>query len=129
MMDTNQLGRRNLSPVEIKLALGRRYNRSKKAKNDGGAGTPKTSKDQNDTCLENTAAKLATQHGVSFTRRNIPTNQNVLRINPDAVVGGARDSHGQGVFLNIPLQHAISLPCNTYATVFLIRLHSALEMA
>jgi hypothetical protein len=62
----NQLGRRNLSPVDFKLALGRRYNRSKKAKNDGGAGTPKTSVDQNDPQLhESTAAKLATQHGVS----------------------------------------------------------------
>ena len=61
-MDTNQLGRRNLSPVDFKLALGRRYNRSKKQ----GARTDITL-DQNDTKSEpiNTAAKLATQHGVS----------------------------------------------------------------
>ena len=58
----NQLGRRNLSPVDFKLALGRRYNRSKKQ----GARTDITL-DQNDTKSEpiNTAAKLATQHGVS----------------------------------------------------------------
>jgi ParB-like chromosome segregation protein Spo0J len=63
-MDTNQLGRRNLSPVDFKLALGRRYNRTKKTKAEAGA-IGGSSKDQNDTCLENTAAKLATQHGVS----------------------------------------------------------------
>jgi len=60
----NQLGRRNLSPVDFKLALGRRCNRSKKA-NDGSRGNQHTGKDQNDTCQESTAAKLATQHGVS----------------------------------------------------------------
>jgi hypothetical protein len=61
-MDANQLGRRNLSPVDFKLALGRRYNRTKKQ----GARTDITL-DQNDTKSEpiNTAAKLATQHGVS----------------------------------------------------------------
>ena len=65
-MDANQLGRRNLSPIAFKLALGRRYNRSKKTKNDGGTGTPKTSVDQNDPQLHNsTAAKLGAQHGVS----------------------------------------------------------------
>ena len=63
-MDTNQLGRRNLSPVDFKLALGRRYNRTKKTKAEAGA-IGGASKDQNDTCLENTAAKLAAQHGVS----------------------------------------------------------------
>jgi hypothetical protein len=61
-MDTNQLGRRNLSPVDFKLALGRRYNRTKKAQ--GGDYTSQEAKDQNDLKL-NTAAKLATQHGVS----------------------------------------------------------------
>lgn len=63
-MDANQLGRRNLSPVDFKLALGRRYNRTKKA-NDGSRGNQHSGKDQNDTCQESTAAKLATQHGVS----------------------------------------------------------------
>jgi len=61
-MDTNQLGRRNISPVDFKLALGRRYNRTKK--NQGGDYTSQEAKDQNDLKL-NTAAKLATQHGVS----------------------------------------------------------------
>lgn len=61
-MDTNQLGRRNLSPVDFKLALGRRYNRTKKTV--GGDYTSQEAKDQNDLKL-NTAAKLATQHGIS----------------------------------------------------------------
>jgi ParB-like chromosome segregation protein Spo0J len=58
-MDTNQLGRRNLSPVDFKLALGRRYNRTKKS-----VGKPEgTILGQIDPI--STAAKLATQHGVS----------------------------------------------------------------
>ena len=92
-MDTNQLGRRNLSPVDLKLALGRRYNRSKKANGERGA----EKLDQNEPAFTSTAAKLATQHGVSFTRRNALTNQNALRINPDAVVGIA----GVGVVRNL----------------------------
>lgn len=60
-MDTNQLGRRNLSPVDFKLALGRRYNRTKQLH---GGQLPKGI-DQNDPSLPSTAAKLATQHGVS----------------------------------------------------------------
>ena len=65
-MDANQLGRRNLSPVDFKLALGRRYNRTKKARGNQPGENHKGEfvKDQNDT-LQNTAAKLATQHGVS----------------------------------------------------------------
>lgn len=62
-MDANQLGRRNLSPVDFKLALGRRYNRTKKPQG-GDHGNQHVAKDQNDP-LPNTAAKLATQHGVS----------------------------------------------------------------
>ena len=81
----NQLGRRNLSPVDFKLALGRRYNRSKKSFVEAGA-KGGASLGQNDLGLS-TAAKLATQHGVSFTRRNIPTTPNALRINPDAMAG------------------------------------------
>jgi N6-adenosine-specific RNA methylase IME4 len=63
-MDANQLGRRNLSPDAFKLALGRRYNRTKKTKAEAGA-IGGASKDQIDTCLPSTAAKLATQHSVS----------------------------------------------------------------
>jgi hypothetical protein len=65
-MDTNQLGRRNLSPVDFKLALGRRYNRTKKVvTNPSGKNQHDEVKDQNDPQPQNTAAKLATQHGVS----------------------------------------------------------------
>lgn len=64
-MDANQLGRRNLSPDAFKLALGRRYNRTKKTKAEAGA-IGGASKDQIDTCLpQNTAAKLAAEHSVS----------------------------------------------------------------
>ena len=45
-MDANQLGRRNITPDQFTLLLGRRYNRAKKAQNDGGAGTTKTTVDQ-----------------------------------------------------------------------------------
>lgn len=44
--------------------LGRRYNRTKKAKNDGGRGTQKATVDQIDP-RSSTAAKLASKHGVS----------------------------------------------------------------
>ena len=61
-MRENQLGRRNLSPEAYKLALGRRYNRTKKTQ--GGDRKSEESKDQNDTLIS-TAAKLGIQHGVS----------------------------------------------------------------
>jgi len=63
-MDANQLGRRNLSKEAHDLLLGRRYNRTKKTKAEAGA-IGGASKDQSDTCLDNTAAKLAVEHGVS----------------------------------------------------------------
>jgi N6-adenosine-specific RNA methylase IME4 len=62
-MDANQLGRRNLSPDAFKLALGRRYNRTKKAAH--GRADRDFSEDQIDTPKISTAAKLATQHSVS----------------------------------------------------------------
>ena len=66
-MDTNQLGRRNLSPVDFKLALGRRYNRSKKA-HGAPTGNDNANKEKQIGQIDpivSTAAKLATQHGVS----------------------------------------------------------------
>lgn len=65
-MDANQLGRRNLSREAHDLLLGRRYNRTKKARgNEPGVNHKGESvKDQNDTS-QNAAAKLATEHGVS----------------------------------------------------------------
>ncbi len=59
----NQLGRRNLSPDAFKLALGRRYNRTKKAAH--GRADRDFSEDQIDTPKTNTAAKLAAEHSVS----------------------------------------------------------------
>jgi len=55
---------RNLTPDAFKLALGRRYNRLKKA-NDGSRGNQHTGKDQIDPCPQSTAAKLAAEHSVS----------------------------------------------------------------
>jgi len=66
-MDANQLGRRNLSPDAFRLALGRRYNRTKKSKAEAQSLSveSRNSKDQIDTCKTNTAAKLAAEHSVS----------------------------------------------------------------
>ena len=66
-MDANQLGRRNLSPDAFKLALGRRYNRTKKTKAEAQSFSveSRNSKDQIDPCKNNTAAKLAAEHSVS----------------------------------------------------------------
>jgi len=59
-MDANQLGRRNLTPDAFRLALGRRYNRTKMSFAQAGALK----------CLDqidpgSTAAKLAAEHSVS----------------------------------------------------------------
>lgn len=60
-MDANQLGRRNLTPDQFKLLLGRRYNRTKKAGFKGNQHTVASGQsDQN-----HTAVRLAEQHGVS----------------------------------------------------------------
>jgi site-specific DNA-methyltransferase (adenine-specific) len=64
-MDANQLGRRNLSPDQFRLLLGRRYNRAKKTKAEAGA-IGGTSNAQSEQCSnEDTADLLADQHGVS----------------------------------------------------------------
>ena len=63
-MDANQLGRRNLSLDAFKLALGRRYNRTKKARGGTGANQHKQ-KGQIDLSATNTAANLAAEHSVS----------------------------------------------------------------
>lgn len=62
-IDKNQLGRRNLTPDQMSLLRGRRYNRAKKAQGGTGANQYKQ-KDQNDTSA-NTAKRLAKEHGVS----------------------------------------------------------------
>jgi len=59
-IDKNQLGRRNLTPDQMSLLRGRRYNRAKRQ--DGGHGDQKSGC-QNDT--PNAAKKLAKEHGVS----------------------------------------------------------------
>ena len=61
-MDANQLGRRNITPDQFTLLLGRRYNRAKKAAH--GRADRDFSADQNDP-PKTTAEKLATEHGVS----------------------------------------------------------------
>ncbi len=58
-IDTNQLGRRNLTPDQASLLRGRRYNRTKTVGHGAKTGY------QNDTQNIQTAERLATQHGVS----------------------------------------------------------------
>lgn len=60
-IDDNQLGRRNLTPEQTALILGRKYNRSKKAV--GSVNQYTSASRQNDG--KQTAETLATQHGVS----------------------------------------------------------------
>ena len=60
-MDANQLGRRNITPDQFTLLLGRRYNRAKKA--HGGDRKSEESRDQFEPLK--TTEKLATEHGVS----------------------------------------------------------------
>ena len=61
-IDANQLGRRNLSPDQRALILGRRYNRQKRRQGGTGANQYMQT-DQTDTSA--TADKLAAEHGVS----------------------------------------------------------------
>jgi len=63
-IDKNHLGRRNLTPDQMSLLRGRRYNRAKKTKTEAGS-MGGSSKGQNDTCLPSTADRLAKEHGVS----------------------------------------------------------------
>lgn len=62
-IDANQLGRRNLTPDQMRLIRGRRYNRLKKPMHDGGKGVSRSG-DQNEPYLR-TADKIAGEHGVS----------------------------------------------------------------
>ena len=60
-IDANQLGRRNLSPEQMSLLRGRRYNRAKKTHSEAGA-----MKGASDKMSEaSTAENLAQQHGVT----------------------------------------------------------------
>lgn len=63
-IERTQMGRRNLTMDELRFVRGRRYEREKKAQNDGGKGTPKTTGGQNDHQFK-TAAKVASDFGVS----------------------------------------------------------------
>ena len=62
-IDRNQLGRRNLTPDQMSLLRGRRYNRAKKAQGGTGANQYKQ-RGQNDPPAK-TAELLAKEHGVS----------------------------------------------------------------
>lgn len=59
-IDTNQLGRRNLTPDQTHVIRGRLYNRTKKTKVEAGA-IGGVSKGQNDTLI-NQAEVLAASH-------------------------------------------------------------------
>jgi hypothetical protein len=60
----NQLGRRNLSPEDYGILVGLLYNARKKAKNDGGKGTPRGTVNQNDGRLS-TAEQIANETNTS----------------------------------------------------------------
>lgn len=62
-IENNQLGRRNLTPDQFKLLLGRRYNRLK-SQGFKGNQYSESGRDQNDP-QQTTAEKLANEHGVS----------------------------------------------------------------
>ncbi len=63
-IDANQLGRRNLKPDQISLLRGRIYNRAK-GKQGGDRGNQYVAKCQSDTLADDTAFRLAHEHGVS----------------------------------------------------------------
>jgi len=64
-IDANQLGRRNLKPNDFKLAIGRRYERSKKpVSNQGGKNQHTEEVSGQNVHQPSTAEKLAQQHGV-----------------------------------------------------------------
>lgn len=62
-MDAHQLGRRNLTPDQRRLLLGRRYNRLKQAKTDNLV--QNSPNRQSDGSGESTAGRIAKEHGVS----------------------------------------------------------------
>lgn len=61
-IDANQLGRRNLTPDQFTLLLGRRYNRSKR--NQGGTGANQYVQSGQNVHSAKTAERLGEQHGV-----------------------------------------------------------------
>jgi len=60
LIDCNQMGRRNLTPDQMAMILGRRYNRAKKVE-----GRPSGKLGQNEPVSMRTSAALAAEHGVS----------------------------------------------------------------
>lgn len=64
-IDANQLGRRNLSPDAFKLLLGRRYNRTKKARGAPIGNNNRTKQMVQSEPIVSTAETLAVEHGVS----------------------------------------------------------------
>ena len=63
-MINNQLGRRNLTREDFNMLVGRKYNATKKAANDGGAGTQKATVGQNEP-RSRTSEAIAKEHGIS----------------------------------------------------------------
>jgi len=63
-IDKNQLGRRNLTPDQMRMVRGRRYNREKKAVGQH-TGNQHVERDQNDPIPERTAERHAKEAGVS----------------------------------------------------------------
>jgi len=95
-MINNQLGRRNLSPADFKLLIGRKYNATKKAR--GGDYTSNRAKDQNDPKLD-TADAIADEHGVSAptVKRAAKLAQKVDEEKKDAAEKGEKLTDKQAV--------------------------------
>jgi hypothetical protein len=93
-IDQNQLGRRNLSPDAFRLALGRRYNRTKKTKAEAGA-KGGASKGQIDPCLP-TAERLGKEHAVS--------EKTVKRAGKFAEEVESNEKYQQAIRVNVPIK-------------------------
>jgi phage N-6-adenine-methyltransferase len=63
-IDRNQLGRRNLHPLQFSLLVGRIYNRAKKAEGGTGANQHTQQLRQSDAVAERTSERIARQHGL-----------------------------------------------------------------
>jgi hypothetical protein len=64
-IDNNQLGRRNLTPIQMSLLRGRIYNRAKKADGGTGANQHKKQVGQNDPPAQRTSQAIADRLGVA----------------------------------------------------------------
>jgi hypothetical protein len=63
-IDANQLGRRNLTPDQRTLLIGRRYNRTKKSAHDGGKGKSRSGGQSGHHSVPKTGELIAKEHDI-----------------------------------------------------------------